>query len=625
MKNNIIILTLLSILTWSCNSDFLDEKNETDLSVDFIYNTPEGIGLAVTALYPIERNIADFGDNTGASSLPSTGLSTADDITITRAGDDNWKGPAWYDPNFLTPLNKDVSGFWQYNYKIIGKANEVIFYASKMDTNNAKVKQALSEAYCFRAQAYFNLLRKFDNIYLTTDVVTPANLNDVRTYAPAKQSDVMALIKSDLDFAAANLSWTTVQKGRYTQGAARHIKALADMWPIDGDLSKMDLDDAIVQVEKIQTQGPYMLMAQPKDVFAPTSTAALTNAKLNNTEAIYVEQWGNEIGGAALSATGVPRGHRMASSFLARYDRTAIATAAIVDMTQGGVAWGRIYPNDYLLSLYNKTTDKRYTQYYIHDFKFNNIPSATPLARNLIIQAIDIPYLYINGVPNPNLGLPAAIMTQLAGYTTTTAVGKTLAFSFVNGSIIPKFMTLNYANDLHPSSAKYYDVWTRDNQTNPSYKDIMRYRLAETFLIGAEAYLRKGNQAKALEFYNKTWTRAGNPTRTTSLTLQDILEEDARELGQENYGHRWYLLKRFGSSIMEKQIKTYAGSENYLNKIQYNPTTGKTSLASANVTTSAGFLLIRTNFDVTRNIRWPIPQVEINAMGGNFPQNPGYN
>lgn len=624
MKNNLITLIVLTFLSWSCSSDFLDEKNETDLSVDFIYNTPEGIGLAVTALYPIERNISDFGDDTGTGSLPTTGLSAGDDITFVRAGDNNWRGPAWYDITFLNPLHRDVSGFWQYNYKIIGKANEIIFYANKMDVNDAKVKQALSEAYCFRAQAYFNLLRKYDNIYFTTDIVTPANLNDVRTYAAAKQSDVMTQIKTDLDFAITNLSWITIQKGRYTQGAARHIKALADMWPINGDLTKMDLDDAIIQVEKIATQGPYTLMPQPKDVFAPTSTTALINAKLNNSESIYVEQWGNAIGGAALSSTGVPRGHRFASSFLTRYDRTAVSTAAIIDMTQGGVPWGRIYPNDYLLSLYNQTTDRRYSQYYIHDFKFNNIPAATPLIRRLIIQAHDIPYLYVNGLPNTQLGLSPAIIAQLAGFTTTTAIGKTLDFSFVNGNTIPKFMTSNYANDIHPSSTKYYDVWTRDVLINPSYKDIIRYRLAETFLIGAEAYLRKGNLGKALEFYNRTWTRAGNPTRTTALTLQDILDEDARELGQENYGHRWYVLKRFGADVMSRQIKTHAGSANYLNRIQYSGATGRTSLASANAITAANYILIRTNFDVTRNIRWPIPQVEINAMGGTFPQNDGY-
>ena len=50
MKNKILIIAFLSFLLSGC-SDFLTEKNETDLSTEFIYNTPEGIGFAVTALY----------------------------------------------------------------------------------------------------------------------------------------------------------------------------------------------------------------------------------------------------------------------------------------------------------------------------------------------------------------------------------------------------------------------------------------------------------------------------------------------------------------------------------------------------------------------------------------------
>jgi hypothetical protein len=625
MKNKIILLTIITVLLYSCSDEFLKEKNETDLSVDFIYDTPEGIGFAVTALYPIQRYMADYGDIN--HSLPTLGLLTGDDITFTRAGENFWKGTAWYDPTTLTSANKDVEGFWNYNYKIIGRANEIIFYALKMDQNNALVKQALSEAYCFRAQAYFNLLRRFDNIYFTTDPVTPYNLNDAKVYEPADQAVVMTQIKSDLDYAINHLSWTTPQTGRYTKGASCHMKALVDMWPINDNLSTMDLDDAILNVEKIKTQGVYSLVAQPQDVFAPATVSA-TSAKINNSEAIMVDQWSIAIGGAPTNSVGTLAGHRMASTFLSRYDRIPGNTPTpyvVLDLEQGGTPWGRIYPNDYLLSLYDKVNDKRFTQYFIQYFKFNNIPVNTPLVRTLVIQAHDLKYLYVNGLPNPDLGLPASIITQLQGYVPfTSAINKILTFSFKNGDNIPRFMVANYANELHPSSSKYFDKWTRPVIENRSFKDILVYRYAETCLIGAEAYLRKGNQAKALEFYNLTWQRAGNAKRVTSLTLQDILDEDAREFSQEGQGHRWYVLKRFGAATMATQINTYSGSDNYLMKIFYAPTTGKTNITT-NVTNADNYKLVRTNFNINVNRRWPIPLSQINAMGGAFPQNAGYN
>lgn len=639
-----IVLFLVAIVSFGC-SDFLDEKNETDLNTDFIYNTPEGIGFAVTALYSIQRDIANYGAS--EQSLQASSLIGGDDITFTRAGESlgEWTGPAWYDPTKLNSANKDAEGYWIYNYKIIGKANEIIFYASQMDQSNPLVIQALSESYCFRAYAYFNLLRRYDNIYFTTTSITPYNVNDPIDYKPAEQSVVMNQIKKDLDYAIENLSWTTPDFGRFTKGFASHVKILADMWPIDGNISSMDLNDAILQVEKIDNSGTYSLMNEPKDVFSPTSFSA-TRAKLNNSESIFVQQWSNEIGGAGVNTSGTLSGHRLASATLTRYDQSIVLNnstgkSLTTDLEQGGVSWGRVYPNDYLLSLYNKSEDKRFSQYYKHSFTFNAIPEGSPLIRTLKIQSHDIKYLFINGQPNANLGLPPAIITQLQGFGPTAAVGKTLNFSFVNGDVVPKFMVTNFAFSLHPSTTKYFDKWTRDATVNSSYKDIIIFRYAETCLLAAEAHLRSGNMAKALEFYNRTWTRAGNTPKTEDITLQDILDEDAREFGQEGYGHRWCTLKRFGPAIMQSQISTYSGCDyfdninnyvyksdmdfySYLNRINYNPATGKTDI-STNIITATRYRDVRNNFDVTRNIRWPIPLSQINAMGGMYPQNQGYN
>ncbi len=635
MKTNLLITAFVLFSLFGC-SNFLDEKNQTDLNNDFIYKTPEGIGFAITALYSIERDIANFGEGTG--SLPANSLLGGDDITFTRAGDGDWSGTVLYDPAKLNSANKDVEGYWNYNYKIIGKANEIIYYALLMDQTNPLIIQALSEAYCFRAHAYFNLLKRFDNIYLTTTAITPYNVNDPINYQPAPQQAVMNQIKQDLDFAINNLAWTTPQVGRFTKGFACHVKALADMWPIDQNQNTIDLNDAIAQVNNIINNGPYSLVAEPKNVF-------MDGQNLNHSESIFVEQWSKEIGGAATNTQGTLTGHRFASATLTRYDKSTVlntttSSALITDLEQGGVTWGRVYPNDYLLSLYDKVNDKRFSQYYRHTFTFNNIPAGTTLNRTLSIQSWDIKYLFINGQPNQNLGLPAAAIQQLQTWGPTNALNKTLTFSFVNGDVVPKFMASNFAYSLHPSSTKYFDKWTRDIVTNPSFKDIIVYRLAETYLLGAEAYLRSGNNAKALEFYNKTWQRAGNPQKTGILTLQDILDEDAREFGQEAFGHRWYVLKRFGLSTMKSQIQNYSGCQfntnvsgyvfntdmdfySFLNKINYNNLTGKTDI-NTNTVTATYYSSVRSNF-TDNNVRWPIPLSQINAMGGNYPQNPGYN
>src|SRR5690606_36492359 len=60
---------------------------------------------------------------------------------------------------------------------------------------------------------------------------------------------------------------------------------------------------------------------------------------------------------------------------------------------------------------------------------------------------------------------------------------------------------------LLPSSLKMADIWSKpldaDGGTS-SCKDIMIYRLAETYLLGAEANMNLGNQGRASYYYNKT-------------------------------------------------------------------------------------------------------------------------
>ncbi|MFW5645043.1 MAG: RagB/SusD family nutrient uptake outer membrane protein [Bacteroidota bacterium] len=122
----------------------------------------------------------------------------------------------------------------------------------------------------------------------------------------------------------------------------------------------------------------------------------------------------------------------------------------------------------------------------------------------------------------------------------------------------------------------------------------MQFRYAQTCIHMAEAYLEDGNMGKALEWYNKTWTRAGNTKRETPIKMDDIRDEHARELGLE--GHRWTYLKRIGES--QSQITQYAGEESY--------------------NTEA-----RDNWK-SHHVRWPIPQEQLLVFGDDYPQNEGY-
>lgn len=123
--------------------------------------------------------------------------------------------------------------------------------------------------------------------------------------------------------------------------------------------------------------------------------------------------------------------------------------------------------------------------------------------------------------------------------------------------------------------------------------------------MASEAYFHKegGASAKAIEYYNETWERAGNEYFNGPLTLDILLDEYARELNFE--GVRWPLLKRLG--LLEERVKLHAGDK----KVD-DPLLNK------------DYIEARNNFKYF-HWYWPIPQSEIDQMGKeNFPQNEGY-
>lgn len=125
-------------------------------------------------------------------------------------------------------------------------------------------------------------------------------------------------------------------------------------------------------------------------------------------------------------------------------------------------------------------------------------------------------------------------------------------------SLTPDFLSIWETEDLRYQN--WIGVYTEgeDNYYYPfKYKiknggDAEEYsmvlRLAELYLIRAEAYAKSGNTQAALEDLNTIRNRAGLPNWTMADVPdieQAVLNERRRELFSE-WGHRWLDLRRFG-------------------------------------------------------------------------------
>ena len=116
--------------------------------------------------------------------------------------------------------------------------------------------------------------------------------------------------------------------------------------------------------------------------------------------------------------------------------------------------------------------------------------------------------------------------------------------------------------------------------------------MPEIFFVAAEAYLKAGDSAKALDRLNATRVRAGLAKETT-VTIDKILEESAREM--------------FGNGQRRMDLRRTQ------KLVEYN------NLYNEHLKGKAASI-------IGEKLLWPIPQSAIDANGSmtNEDQNPGY-
>ncbi|WP_435315520.1 RagB/SusD family nutrient uptake outer membrane protein [Cellulophaga fucicola] len=284
-------------------------------------------------------------------------------------------------------------------------------------------------------------------------------------------------------------------------------------------------------------ESPHSLVSSTADVF---------KGDLNNSEQLFVIQSQDDVLGGG-DAT------MMNANYVTQYFQISGINS---DIEQGGRGFSRVLPNLYLLNLLaedpNDTRDDN--TYFRLKYYYNTGDN--------IGDEIDI-YKPITDLDNPS-----------DTYT-------------------------RYYQRLHPSCIKFAQE-DDDPNSYTQRSNILVYRLAETYLIAAEAILRSSGDA--LPYINAIRTRA-NATPLTSITMQDILDENARELAFE--GERWFTLKRMGTDVLNNQMINFSGDGEYYPNY------------------FGGSKDPRINWK-DHYINFPIFQEDLDLLGASYPQNTGY-
>jgi starch-binding outer membrane protein, SusD/RagB family len=555
------LIFLVLVLTISCDNSMLEEQPKDFLTPSNAYSEPAYIEQGIIGLHQYART---WWTNNSSITTMVTSLGT----DLTYYGEDPGGGLMTNYTVHITPTSRFVGIYWDYFYTMIQRANVLIQSIKSSDNsiwkNEAEKNSYLAEPMFFRAFSYRNIVALWGN----APVITEA-LDYVKTdYVRSPKAEIYKLIESDLLFAAANLPVKGKEKapGRITQGAAWHL--LSEIF-----LAQSKFQNAVEAATRVINDYGYALMTNRfgtklgKDIFGTGDPYydlfQLNNHNLSdNKEAIWVIQVEPLITGG-----GEYPGERMYGCNYYRTGNTPDGKVAfrgefyngiytgLSDTLGRPVAWNR--PTNYLAyDVWKKDWNKdiRNSKHNIkRDFYFDN-PGSAYHGKKIDWK------LYAPGQR-------ASALRDTCQY------------------IFPYFMKvatpLEHFVNLHQSGGGI------------THKDLYAMRLAETYLIRAEAYLGLNQKTLAAKDINEIRNRANaTPVEQGEVTIEYILDERARELFTEEW--RLITLMRLGKLV--ERVRKYNN----------NP------------------VIPGLNIQDYNNL-WPIPQAEIDLnIDAIFEQNPGY-
>lgn len=418
--------------------------------------------------------------------------------------------------NYTLMDNNECYGWWNDNYKIVTKANTALDRGLPVASADLYEKRK-AELLSLRAYAYFNLVETFGDVPL---ILNDLSDSPIYEFTRTSQEVVYKQIVTDLkDALTGNLLEDSPNGGgnfgRVGKGMASHLLAKVLLSRSYKPFAEStDLTEAIEYADKALALHPMVdnwdVLFGAGDRYQNTNSEVIFSVRYSTNQELN-GGWGNNL-----------------------YRQFKLDFEKFPGGSKSAPYWGRDWsyqPTEYMLDLYGENDVRASSKYLLRT-----------------IYATAAATTSINGVEikinpgDPILYFPREKWTD-AEKATYRAANPTVLY-VINPDETHEYV--HNSNTAYPMIFKFYDPgvnsYASDDQDPKGTRDTYVFRSAETKLILAEAYVKQGNGGKAKDLVNDIRRRVGATLLTQNATLDDVLDESARELFGET--NRWMDLRR---------------------------------------------------------------------------------
>ena len=487
--NKLLVVLILTFVLFSCESDdFLDIKPKSFFTSENVYNNPAGFEAGLVNMrkaltnttYGSKRNNLVCEWSASEAAVPALQM--------------DWNATTPNSDRFYQFLNLYIDAYEQ-----IKNANTLISRADDIEwPSQAEKDQVLAEALWHRSFWYYWLVNSYGDVPFIGKEIRGAKLD----FQSHSRWTVLDRIQSDMETSVANLP-VSAAPGQVTQAAGNHL--LTKIY-----LANLEFDKAITSASSV-INGSHALMTSRFGVDAGDPSLNLLwdlhrpdnkNAP-ENTETIL----------AMVDRYDLPTDAKTRGTYTMRHWNCAWYNGAVKDSEgfAGTIAEGPQYA-----ALGRGNPDLAMSTYMAYNIwnNFGDTWDNTPDLRRADANWIDNHEILYNRESSIDFGKP----------------------------IDPKLMANPADSLVRLFPAIHYKVFVP--QEDPNVRpvggagDMYLYRLAETYLLRAEAYFWKEDFINAAADINAVRTRANAVSIAPGdVDLGFIFDERARELYVESIRH----------------------------------------------------------------------------------------